>query len=107
MRILGEQRRRRHDLPRLAVTALNHFEIKPSLLHLGARFGRADALNCGDGATANRSDRQKTRAHRIAVDMHGAGATLGDTAAIFRARHAKHIAQHPQERRAAVDIDVV
>ena len=104
---MASKRRRRHDLPRLAVAALNHFEIKPGLLHLGAGLGRADALNCGDGAAANRSDRQKTRAHRVAVDMHGAGATLGDAAAVFGASHTKHIAQHPQERSGIIDIDVV
>ena len=76
-------------------------------MHLGAGLGRADALDGGDGAIANRSDRQKTRAHRVAVDMHGAGATLRDAAAVFGARHAKHIAQHPQERGVTVDIDVV
>src|ERR1700750_668738 len=91
---LGKQRSRRHDLPRLAVAALNHSEIEPGLLHLGARRGGADALDRGDGAVANRFNRQKTRAHRSAVDMHGAGATLGDATAIFSARHTKHIAQH-------------
>src|SRR6201999_792579 len=107
MRVLCEQRSRRHDLPRRAVTALNHFEIEPGLLHLGARLGGADALDRGDGAVANRSNRKKTRAHRSAVDMHGAGATLGDATAIFSTRHPKHIAQHPQQWGFAVDIDVV
>src|SRR5262245_16251666 len=31
MGIAGQQRSRRHDLPGLAVAALNYFEIKPSL----------------------------------------------------------------------------
>jgi hypothetical protein len=52
----------------LAITALNHFLIEPGFLHLGAHFGRADTLDCSDIAAANRVDRQKTRAHRIAVD---------------------------------------
>src|SRR6516162_7315266 len=60
MWILGEQGRRRHDLPRLAVAALNHFVVQPGLLHLGARFARADSFNCYDGATVDRRDRKKT-----------------------------------------------
>ena len=51
--------------------------------------------------------RAETRAHRVAVEMHGAGATLGDAAAVFGAGHAKQIAQHPQERSSIIDIDVV
>jgi ABC-type phosphonate transport system ATPase subunit len=39
--------------------------------------------------------------------MHGAGATLGDTAAVFGSRHTKDIAQHPKQWGVVVDIDVV
>src|SRR5215470_16735410 len=106
-RILGQQCRRRHDLPRLAVTALNYFLIEPGLLHFGARLGRADSLDCGNRTAANRSDRQKTRAHRITVNMHGAGPALGDAATVFGSSHAKHIAQHPEQGSIATNVDVV
>src|ERR1700730_12961132 len=36
MRVLGNQRSRRHDLTRLAVAALDHFKVEPGLLHVGA-----------------------------------------------------------------------
>ena len=42
-----------------------------------------------------------------AVDMHGAGAAQRHAAAELRAGHAEHVAQHPQQRRVAVDIDAV
>ena len=40
-----------------------------------------------------------------AVDMHRAGAAQRHAAAELRAGHAEHVAQHPQQRRVAVDID--
>jgi hypothetical protein len=107
MWIVREQRRCGHDLPRLTVAALDHFEIEPCLLHLGARFSRADALDCGDCAVANRSDPQQTRAHGVTVDVYGAGTTLSDPAAVFGAGHTEDVAQHPQQRGVTVDIYVV
>ena len=43
----------------------------------------------------------------LAVDMHGAGAAQGHAAAELGAGHAEHVAQHPQQRRVAVDIDLM
>jgi hypothetical protein len=39
-RLLGEQRGRRHDLPRLAVSALRHVELSPCALHRMRAVGR-------------------------------------------------------------------
>jgi hypothetical protein len=36
-------------------------------------------------------------ARRLAVQVHGAGAALGDAAAVLGARHLEHVAQDPQE----------
>src|SRR5258708_121008 len=38
--------------------------------------------------------------------MHGARAALCDTAAEFRAGQTDHVAQHPEERRIGLDIDL-
>ena len=56
-----EQRRRRHDLARLAIAALDHFEVEPGLLHLGAGRRCADAFDGGDRAspTAPTGSRQE------------------------------------------------
>src|SRR5206468_12689148 len=48
MRILGEKRRCRHDLSRLAVAALRHLAGEPGLLHRGSGARLAHALDGGD-----------------------------------------------------------
>src|SRR5271168_3130420 len=50
----GKQRGRRHDLPGLAIAALNDFEIEPGLLHPGAHGRRLDAFDGGDGPVLQR-----------------------------------------------------
>ena len=40
-----------------------------------------------------------------AVDMHGASAAQRHAAAELRASHTEHVAQHPEQRRIAIDID--
>src|SRR6516164_3817149 len=57
MRRVREQRRRRHDLTGLAIAALNDFQIQPGLLNGGSRGRSADALDRGDGAIADGTDR--------------------------------------------------
>src|SRR5262249_5464555 len=44
----GKQRRRRHDLTRLAVPALDHFKIEPGPLHAAASLCCGNAFNGGD-----------------------------------------------------------
>src|SRR5208282_5643497 len=58
----------------------------------------------GDLCAIECADRHRTGTHRAAVDMHGAGATLRDTAAEFRASQTDHVAQHPEKRRIGLDI---
>jgi hypothetical protein len=41
-----------------------------------------------------------------AVDMHGASAAQRHAATKLRTGHAEHVAQHPQEWRIAIDIDI-
>src|SRR6516225_5174325 len=97
VRRVSEQSRRRHDLTRLAIAALDDFQIQPGLLYLRSAWIGAHAFDRGDGAVADRTDRQQARADRLAVDMHRASAALRNAAAEFGAGHAKHIAQHPQQ----------
>ena len=51
-----------------------------------------------------RACRDRAGAHRRAIDMHRAGAALGDAAAVFRAGQAGLLADRPQQRRARVDV---
>src|SRR5438270_283078 len=91
--------------------------VKPSAAAPSAsRFGngklrlssrRADRLDCCDLRFADAIDRSDTGAHRDAIEMHGASAAQCHAAAELRAGHAQHVAQHPKQRRVAVDIDAM
>src|ERR671924_12 len=104
VRLLGEQRRGGHDLPRLAVAALRHVLRDPGPLDrvravLGQAFDGRDAL------VGDRGDGQHAGAGRDAVQVHGTGAALCNAAAELRAREPECIAQHPEERRVGRDVD--
>src|ERR1700738_1468857 len=47
------------------------------------------------------------RPRYTSVDIHGAPAAQCHAAAVFRTGQPQHVTQHPEERRAAVDIDRV
>ena len=55
----------------------------------------ADGFDGGDGPFADGAHRQDTGAHRLAVQMHRAGAALRDAAAEFGAGESHDVAQHP------------
>jgi hypothetical protein len=93
-RIQSEQRRGAHDLAGLAVAALRHVERDPGLLHGGA-FLAAEALDGRDLAVADRRYRQRTRAHRLAINVNRAGAALRYPAAVFGAGQSHAIADRP------------
>ena len=65
----------------------------------------AQALNgwYGDGPTGHGSGRPHTRAHRLAVDQHGASAALRHAATELGAGQGEHVAQHPEGRHAVND----
>src|SRR5215510_10403600 len=107
LRLARKECRSGHDLARLAVAALRDLAIDPGLLDPGARRGRADRLDGGDLGAADAVDRGDAGTRRLAADMHRAGAAQRHAAAEFRAGHAEHVAQHPEERGIAVDIDAV
>src|SRR5262249_12029877 len=66
-----------------------------------------DRLDGDDLGRADAVDRRDAGPRRIAVDMHGARAAQRHAATELGAGHAEHVAQHPQERRVAVDVDAV
>ena len=101
-----EQRRRLHDLAGLAVAALRHLLGDPGLLQRMAAVGR-QSLDGGHGLSRDQRQRHRARAHRLAVDMHRAGAAGGDAAAEFGAGEFEMLAQHPKQRRVGRGIDLV
>src|SRR3954452_17974664 len=60
----SQQRRRAHDLARLAIATLYHFEIEPGLLNLPPTRRFADCLDRGDVFSRGVRDRHDTGAYR-------------------------------------------
>src|SRR6201991_3909128 len=107
LRRVLQERRRRHDLAGLAVAALHHLQLLPRLLQGCALRSLSDRLDRGDRALADAVDRGDTGPRRRAVDMHGAGAAQRLAATELGPGHAQHVAQHPEQRGVAVDIDLM
>src|SRR5680860_1426983 len=105
-RNLGEQRDGAHHLAGLTIPALRHVKGDPRALHrLRHRAGNTfDGCDLGPFDGRNR---RSTGAPWLTVNMHGAGATLRDSAAELGAREPKLIAQHPQQRGVGFYIDLV
>src|SRR5215831_987112 len=101
-----EQCRGSHDLSRLAIAALRHVDGRPGLLYWMRPVGREsldgdDPIGCFDVPDADGAG-----ALHFVVDVHGAGAALGDAAAIFRAGEADLLADDPQEGRVGLYLHV-
>ena len=67
----------------------------------------ANGFDCGDGGIADAVDRRHARARRDPVQVDCAGAAEGQAAAELGAGHTQHIAQDPQQRGIAVDVDAM
>ena len=102
-----EQRNRRHHHAALAVAALRHVEIEPGLLHRMQLAVLRQRFDGGDLLRADGADGDLAGARGDAVDVHGAGAALGDAAAIFGAGQADRVADDPEQRRVGFNVDVV
>ena len=64
-----KQRRRRHDLSRLAIAALDDFEIEPSFLNLCANGRLANSFNRRHRTIADSVHAKNARAHGISIEM--------------------------------------
>jgi|SRR5580704_1614879 hypothetical protein len=84
-----EQSRRRHDLARLAVTALDHFQAEPRFLHPRASWRAADAFDRRYGAIADCAYLKEAGTHRFTADMDRAGTALSNAATEFCAGQAQ------------------
>src|SRR4051812_45234997 len=70
-RIAGQQRGSRHDLSRLAITALDDLQIDPRFLDLRACGGVPDAFDRRDRTVADTADRELAGSDGDAVEMNG------------------------------------
>jgi len=104
-RSVAQQGRRRHDLTGLAVAALRHLVRHPGKLHRMGAVGR-QPLN-GDDLALHVAGRKLAGPGGSAVQVDGAGAALGDAAAILGPRQAQRIAQNPQQGCRGVHVHVM
>src|SRR5580658_2619860 len=84
MRRRLKQRRRGHDPAIDAIAALRDLLVDISLLQGVRMLRRPEAGERGNPGPARRRYRGHARARGDAVQMHGAGAALGETAAEMR-----------------------
>src|SRR5262249_33856664 len=83
LRLRFEQRRHRHDHPALAVAALRHIVIDPGLLDLGETAVVGEPFDGDDLFALGGARRERAGPRRSAVNVHRAGAALGNAAAVF------------------------
>ena len=69
--------------------------------------GTRQSLDRRDRCFAHAFDWDHAGADRVSVQVDGASTAQSSAAPKFRARHSEHVAEHPQQRRVAIDIDAV
>src|SRR2546425_4864113 len=87
-----------HDHAVDAVAALHGLLIDESLLHGMRTLWRAETFEREDLLRPDRRERHHAGAHRLAVEMHGAGAALGEAAAEARTVESQVIAESVEQR---------
>src|ERR1700735_5346709 len=97
VRFARDERGRRHDLARLAVTALRYVLRDPCDLHGMRLVDGREAFDRRDLLAHGVFHRKNARSHGRAVDVHGARAARGDAAAELRARQTNNVANGPQQ----------
>lgn len=106
-RVFGEQRDGRHDLARLAITALRNLFLNPrSLYRVDVAAIAAYALYGGYCFALCAAGGRDAGADGPAVQMDRAGATLGFAAAEFGAREPEVLPNDPEQRRARICVDL-
>src|SRR5215510_7811902 len=89
-----------------AIGALRDLLLEPGGLNRMRLLGRSEARERGDPFACERGDRRDAGAHRVAVDLHRAGAALPEPAAEARVIELKLIAQGVEQRHVGiVDVD--
>ncbi|MFT4725780.1 MAG: hypothetical protein ACI9UN_000275 [Granulosicoccus sp.] len=82
VRVCTEQGRRRHDLARLAVTALGCLKLDPGFLDLTQDIGEICTFN-GSNLAFDYPNRIRARADWLSINKHRAGPTLSNAATKF------------------------
>src|SRR6266404_4536811 len=107
LQLVFQQRGDGHDHAGLAIAALRHVVLEPSLLHLMQLAVLREPFDRRDLLARRGADGEGARTYRRAIDVDGAGATLRDAAAVFGAGQADVLADYPEQRRIRVGVDVL
>src|SRR5882762_4822033 len=94
----GQERGGLHDHAVDAVAALHGLLIDEGLLHGMRPLRRAETFERDDRLRPDRRQRHHAGAHRLAVEMHSAGAALGEAAAEARAVESQVVAERVEQR---------
>src|SRR5690606_31863783 len=105
VRVVLEQRRRAHHHPRRAVAALEAVMILERLLdHAERSVGIGHSLDRAHLRPFAVEREDRAGLHRLAIEMHRAGAALRRVAADMRAGKAEPVAQELDQERAPLDL---
>src|SRR5579864_5320529 len=106
VRSLREQRRGRHNLSALAVSALRNILRNPGLLQRMQPV-RAQTFDCRDVLAGGFRNAHRASPRERTVYVHAARAAQANAAAEFRARQLKRVAQIPEQRGVWGNINVL
>src|SRR5579872_1831202 len=106
LRRFRQQRRRGHNLSRLAISTLRNLLCDPRPLYR-MRAVRRQALDRRNLFRANRRYRSLARAHSLAIKVHRARAAKSHSAAVLRAGQVELVTQHPEQRSIRSDFQIV
>src|SRR5262245_24203272 len=102
-----EQRLRGHDLAGLTVAALRDTDLDPCRLQRASDGIAADRFDGHHLAIGHHREGRDAGAHRLPVDVHGAGATEGHAAAELATGEPELVSQRPQQRSVAGHVDIL
>src|SRR5215510_11577362 len=106
LRLVAEQRGGGHHPARQTIAALRDLLGDERLLERMGPVRRAEAGDGRDLLALNGTDRCDARARGLPIDVHGAGAALGQAAAELRIGHPQVVAQGVEQWHGRVSVDL-
>src|SRR5690349_466280 len=101
--VRGEERARGHEHARRAESALQAVLLGEAFLHRMQLPALLQAFDRGDLAAVRLHGEHGARLHRLAVEVHGAGAAVAGVAADVGSGHAEILADEVHEQEARLD----
>src|SRR5262249_59811671 len=105
-RILGQQRRCRHDHAWNAESALRHAEPDERVLQRVQGAEASQSFDRPDGTTSRLERQHETARDRLAVEMHGARAAITRAAAFLGPGQLEVLTERIEQRHVGLDEDV-